>query len=111
MLLDQKYFLTKLRHEFDIMIVSAWSNGDPNNETGTGYGIRLNKGQRNRFFEEDWNCVIIKLKNNVSIEVNLSDSFWKNCTELRSSDIGEWLLESDLAPWGDKKPPNWCLNQ
>ena len=64
------------------MRVVGWNNGSPNNITGAGYGIRINKEDRDRYFQKAWKEVIIILDGK-EIKVNLSQSFWKKCTELR----------------------------
>lgn len=37
--------------------------------------------------------------------VTLSDSFWRTCSELRSSELGTWLRRHGLAPWPHRQPP------
>lgn len=37
--------------------------------------------------------------------VDLSPSFWRSCSELRSADIGRWLLGVQAAPWPKGSPP------
>lgn len=71
------------------MIVVGWNNGSPNDRTGAGYGIRITRADRDRYFEKSWKSVIIELEGEGSIGVRLSDSFWENCIELRSSKIGK----------------------
>lgn len=43
------------------------------------------------------------------VEVNISASFWRNCSELRNSRIGKWMLRRGFAPWRKKKPPKFRL--
>ena len=83
--------------------VSAWNNGNPNNFTGAGYGIRIPIKIRNTVFKKEWDYVILKLDNKV-IKVNISPSFWRGCSELRSKEIGKWLLKHKLAPWKNNPP-------
>jgi len=86
------------------MIVSGWNNGSPNNRTGAGYGIRISKKDRDKYFRREWKFIEIDLESEV-VRVELSNSFWRNCTELRSSKIGKWLLDRDYAPWSKGNPP------
>lgn len=87
------------------MIVTGWKIGQPNNKTGAGYGIRISKKDRDRYFKKSWDSVEIEFEGGDVITVSLSDSFWKDCTELRSSKIGKWMLEKGFAPWQKGKPP------
>ncbi|KPL03554.1 MAG: hypothetical protein AMJ73_06455 [candidate division Zixibacteria bacterium SM1_73] len=66
------------------MIVVGWDNGLPNNRTGAGYGIRIAREDRDTHFQRGWSSVVIKLEGENEVEVSLSDSFWRGCTELRS---------------------------
>lgn len=91
------------------MIVSGWNNGSPNNKTGAGYGIRLSKEDRDRYFKKEWDFVEIELEDGEVVKVKLSNSFWNKCTELRSSKIGKWLLEMGYAPWPKGNPPKFRL--
>ena len=81
------------------MIVVGWNNGSPNDRTGGGYGIRVTREDRDRYFQRRWPSVTIELGKENMIEVNLSDSFWRGCIELRSKRIGKWMLDRRLAPW------------
>ncbi len=37
--------------------------------------------------------------------MRLSESFWRDCSELRSAAVGRWLLAAGLAPWPRGAPP------
>lgn len=91
------------------MIVHGWSNGNPNNKTGMGYGIRLSSKDRDEHFKNSWKVVTLKFDNGDSVNVKLSNSFWRNCTELRHAKIGKWMLNSKVAPWKKWKPPTFTL--
>jgi hypothetical protein len=52
---------------------------------------------------------VIQLPGQEPATVTLSQSFWRNCSELRSADIGRWLLRQGLAPWPRGKPPTFEL--
>ncbi|NOX20122.1 MAG: hypothetical protein GXO99_02510 [Nitrospirae bacterium] len=87
------------------MKVKGWNNGSPNTITGAGYGIRINKKEdRDRYFQKTWKEVIIILDDK-KIKINLSQSFWKKCKELRKKEIGRWMLEKGIAPWSKGNPP------
>jgi hypothetical protein len=91
------------------MKVVGWDNGSPNNRTGEGYGIRIVPKDRDRYFKRTKSSVIIELENGDSAKVKLSDSFWRDCAELRSPKIGKWMLNVGLAPWSISSPPNLRL--
>ena len=93
------------------MKVVACNNGSPDNRTGAGYGIRLEPKDRDRYFKRNESSVIIELENGNLVKVKLSDSFWRDCVELRSPKIGKWMLGVGLAPWSINShgPPNLRL--
>jgi hypothetical protein len=87
------------------MRATGWSNGRPL-ASGAGYGLRISVNDRNRLFHPDWNNVLLEVDGSGQVVVPLSASFWKTCTELRSSEIGRWLLRQRLAPWPRGAPPS-----
>jgi hypothetical protein len=93
------------------VIVTGWNNGSPNNTTGSGYGVRLRREDRNKHFRPDWSSVNVELEGVGATTVNLTPSFWRRCTELRSPAIGKWLLNHGLAPWPKGNPPKMRLEQ
>ena len=62
--------------------VTAWSNGNPNPYTGSGYGIRINKADRDVYFNRRLPLVKIRLQGGPTIEVKPSDSFWRGCSDI-----------------------------
>jgi len=91
------------------MIVTGWSNGSPNNRTGAGYGLKLSHADRDAAFDPSWGSVTLQFPEGETISIRLSPSFWRNCSELRSSVIGRWLLRHGLAPWRRGYPPQLSL--
>jgi hypothetical protein len=87
------------------MKVSGWNNGSPNNRTGSGYGIRLSRTDRDIWFQQEWSSVTVHLEGGAAIEANLTPSFWRGCTELRHAEIGKFLMAHGLAPWPKGSPP------
>ncbi|KXB08279.1 hypothetical protein AKJ58_00320 [candidate division MSBL1 archaeon SCGC-AAA385D11] len=87
------------------MKVKGWNNGSPL-ETGAGYGIRISRKDREAYFRREWESVIIDLEGGSTIEVNISESFWRDCIELRSARIGKWMIRKELAPWEKNNPPS-----
>jgi len=79
------------------MIVTAWSNGR------VGYGIKIKKKDRDRFFKRSWKSVILQFENSPNqAKVNVAKkSFWNlECRELIKKEIGDWLQNNGLvAQW------------
>ncbi len=88
------------------MIVTGWCNGSKKN-SGAGYGIRLRRIDRDKYFDGRWRFVQILIVGGRTIRVNLSASFWSNCIELRSKYIGSWMICNNHAPWARNVPPNY----
>lgn len=82
----------------------GWKNGKFN-RFGIGFGIKIDKKDRDQYFNKTWDCVVVYLENNQQIIVSLSPSFWSNCTELRSCEFGKYMISKGLAPWPDRNPP------
>ena len=89
---------------------TGWYNSSPS-ESGAGYGLRISKGDRDTVFSPDWDSVAIDLPNGNCTTVTLSEAFWRNCIELRSAEIGRWMLDERLAPWPARQPPAFRLEQ
>lgn len=72
------------------MKVVAWNNGQ-HHASGAGYGFKVARTDRDRFFETSWESVILVLPNGIEIDVNIAkDSFWSDsCRELISKGIGQ----------------------
>ena len=92
------------------IIVSAWNNGR-RNKTGGGYGVRIKRKDREKYFQKNWSSVIIELEGEDEVEVSVSPSFWGKCRELRKKEIGKWLINNKLAPWKKFNPPKLILEQ
>jgi hypothetical protein len=91
--------------------VAAWNNGDYHS-SGAGYGLRIAKEDRDEAFLKSWSHVLVQLPNGdgtKTVTVPLSDSFWGNCSELRSAAIGGWLLAHGHATWCKGQPPTFQL--
>lgn len=93
------------------MRVSAWNNGDYN-PTGAGYGLRLDLADRDAVLDRSWSEVTLDLPNGISgLRVPLSASFWSDCPELRSAEIGKWLIAAGYGRWSRGNPPAFTLIQ
>jgi hypothetical protein len=87
---------------------TGWHGGGDSDEPG-GYGLKLTELERDRNFDRTWDHVLIDLDNGVTADVRISASFWRQCSELRSADIGRWLLSQGAAPWLRGSPPGVIL--
>jgi hypothetical protein len=92
------------------VIVKAWNNGE-HKASGAGYGVKLSVEDRDSFFDQNWENVIVTLPNGVKLEANIKKaSFWNNtCRELSNKKFGEWFIEKNVAPWDSGKPPSFKL--
>lgn len=90
------------------MIATGWSNGSPKG-TGAGYGLRIRRQDRDSYFDREWPFVTVGLPEGEWVTIPLSDSFWRKCTELRSAQVGRWMLDRGLAPWPKRNPPRFAL--
>jgi len=89
--------------------VTAWNNGDYN-PSGAGYGLRLDPAERDAVFDRTWSEVIVDLPNGVGeLRLPLSPSFWRDCPELRSAEIGKWLIGIGHSRWPKGNPPAFAL--
>lgn len=89
------------------MIVTAWNNGS-HGISGAGYGLKVSKSDRDRYFRRQWNSVILELEETpIPIEVNIDkESFWgETCRELIGQGIGIWLRKYQLAPYPKGRLP------
>lgn len=84
------------------MNVSAWSNG------GGSYGLRIGKLNRDRYFDPSWRSVLV-LIDGQEHEIGITSGFWRNCPEIRSPVIRDWLDRRRLLPWPPGAPPRFHL--
>lgn len=93
-------------------IATAWPNG-PVHGPDTTFGLKIPYDDRARFFDEGWKTVTLISDGNVFAKVvNIDkDSFWNNkdCGELISENISEWLRGRRHAPCPVRRPPKFRL--
>ncbi len=98
------YELWHLRNDTVRMFrATAWSNGSPH-DSGAGYGLKVSQQDRDRFFDQGWSAIVLHLRGQGPATSQLSASFWRSCTELRSAAIGRWLMGNGLARWPKGNP-------
>ena len=91
------------------MRATAWSNGSA---VGSAYGIRISASDRDAYFKHRWTEIVLELPAGFGeAVVPLADAFWRQCSELRSAEVGRWFRDSGLAPWPKGDPPVLSLQQ
>jgi hypothetical protein len=86
------------------MFATGSHNGTTPQEA-TGYGLKFSKEDRDRYFNPEWESMVLEFDGGGTAEIPLAPSFWKSSLEVRSPAIGEWLLKSEAAPWAKQTPP------
>jgi hypothetical protein len=92
-------------------VAVAWNNGSYRS-TGAGFGLKVSRDDRDRYFRKEWSCVYLRLPGlDDPLEVNIKKkSFWNDsCRELINIEIGRWMIAAKLAPWARGKPPRFKL--
>jgi hypothetical protein len=92
------------------MRATGWHGGGSTTDPG-GYGIRFSAQDRQKHFDPLWETVILEMDGDRSTTITLNPSFWRSCSELRSADIGQWLLDAQVAPWSKGAPPGIAVNR
>ena len=89
---------------------TAWNNGQ-HHRSGAGYGLKISRTDRDRFFRREWRTVQLQIGTDTPIVVNIDKpSFWNDqCRELISAELGRWMLANHLAPWPSGEPPHIAL--
>ena len=87
------------------MQVSAWKNGNQNDDTGAGYGIRIRR--------QDVDRVINWKKIHIANDILIRDGevFDENCPEIRSYLIGLFLIDNNLNTWPRGNPHQLTLTR
>jgi hypothetical protein len=82
-----------------MIVVTAWNNG-AEHPSGAGYGLKISKADRDRYFRRTWREVRVRLPSGKLINVNTDKkSFWgPSCRESISVGIGECYSASISRP-------------
>jgi len=95
------------------MVWTAWHNGSHHNPF-TGFGFKISEVDRDLYFTRSWKKVTIALPVGtgfVLTEANIDkESFWGDCRELITKDIGVWMMAQKYAPWGKGLPPKFMAH-
>ncbi len=88
------------------MLATGWHGGNVATPLEpAGYGVKFAAVDRDAYFDNSWSDAILELDGGGSVSIPLSPSFWRTCSELRSADVGRWLLAAKAAPWPKGNPP------
>jgi len=90
------------------VLVSGWRSGKFDVRRAVALGIRVGRDNVQRFFDKDWDVVLIEIEND-AVPVKITKTFWTTCPELRSPDIGTWMRTKGLVPWPKGRPPEMRL--
>lgn len=93
-----------------MFVGKAWNNGDKN-KSGSGYGIRLERKDRDKYFSKTSKHVFLRLDGQTEdITVNIDKpGFWNGCIELIKKDIGLWFIDNGKVSWEFNNPPELQL--
>ena len=89
------------------MIVSAW-NDNNHFETGEGYGIRI-RIEDKHYFNRNWTSVRIRIYGRPDFTAPITESFWRNCHEIRDKNIGQWFIYLKHRYWRKGHTPKFEL--
>ena len=82
---------------------TVWAGSRPNIITGSGYGINIPIKIRDEIFQKNWKNIELDLDGLITY-VSISEAFWRKCNEVRSPEIGKWLIENNVNTWIKGKP-------
>jgi len=89
--------------ENKMFTTTVWTNGKPNVKMGSGYGINIPLKIRENIFQKNWDNIELDL-DGIIITIPLTEAFWNKCNEIRSSEIGKWLIKNNAHSWIKGKP-------
>ncbi len=86
------------------LTVTGWKSG----RTGGTFGLRVGRENANKFFQRDWLSIDVDFDGK-QVTIELRQSFWTDCPELRNPFIRDFLRKRGLAPWPKGCPPKMNL--
>lgn len=99
MILIGRYFLKYWERYYQGKGIEQWLLY----KSRSGYGLSVPKKTCDKFFSKDWSSVNKHIKND-EVVININDTFWSTCNELRSKENGMYLIEKELGEWDIGKP-------
>lgn len=91
------------------MQATGWRGGAGSPTEPGRYGLKISETDRANHFDPSWDHVIVELEGAGVATAQVTETFWSTCPELRSAEIGRWLLDARAAPWGAGTPPRIIL--
>ncbi len=91
----------------DYIIATAWKGGarrENRDWKRFTYGIRIRKPDRDTLFSRTWSYVELIIEDKYRIRVEITDSFWRKCSELRHEFFKHYFREKEFNPWPKRKP-------
>jgi hypothetical protein len=89
------------------MEVRLWTNSRKGAPNAT-FVFRISLPDRKRFFSERSPCILIEI-DGATANVELTEGFWRECSEIRHPAIKEFVKRRGLAVWPRGKPPVLAL--
>jgi hypothetical protein len=80
------------------MNVTAWKGGRFENPS-IAYGIRIGPEDRSRYFQPEWETIIVEIAGGSVVEATLTAGFWQDCPEVRHPAFRDWFKSKRLIPW------------
>ncbi len=96
----------------DYIIATAWKGGARRGNRDWKrftYGIRIRKPDRDTLFSRTWSYVELIFEDKYRIRVEITDSFWRKCSELRHEFFKHYFREKGYIPWPRRNPPKFML--
>ena len=89
------------------MQARAWRGGSTENPS---YGLTITKSDRDRSIDRSIGSAWLELPTEARvIQVNLTDAFWRDCSEFRHPAIRDWFEELGVLDWPKGNPPRFAL--
>ena len=91
-----------------IIELTGWKSGTREAPGALGFGVKLM--DRNKLFKGLSEVVLeLPLCNGEvqPLNIELSPSFWRTCSEIRSQSIGNWMKKRGDCPWPFRDPPKY----
>jgi hypothetical protein len=88
----------------NLFYLTAWKGG--------AFGLRVSLRDRSRIIDREVRSIEIQIpcQENPAI-VNITDSFWRNCSEFRSFEFKKYFQKLGIAEWERRNPPRICLEK
>ena len=86
------------------MKVTGWKSS----RGGGTFGLRVGKQNAKEFFDKTWHFVDVDFEGK-RVTINITESFWASCPELRDPFVRVYLEMKGMAHWPKRRPPKMEL--